>query len=111
MESVERRGGTARSAVMSAVVVAVGFFDGAETPAEGWQLEGWTQVGAQLPQSWSVQVIEWRGGVPQARRLPVDASGRATWSPSDAADRAVLAVSGTAPVTLQRAQYTVDIAP
>ena len=28
MESVERRGGTARSAVMSAVVVAVGFFDG-----------------------------------------------------------------------------------
>jgi immune inhibitor A len=90
---------------------ALGYLDGAEAPVIDWDVEGWTRVGGVLPQTWSVQVIEWNQGVADARRLPVDASGRASWSVPGALDRAVLAVAGTAPVTLQRARYNVDIAP
>ena len=89
---------------------ALNYAEGAESTADNWQMEGWARVGGTLPQPWSVQVIEWRQGVPEARRLPLDAGGRATWSPAEALERAVLAVSGTAPVTLQRAPYTLEIA-
>ena len=88
---------------------ALGYFDGAESDSNDWELEGWTRTGGALPQGWSLQVIEWSQGLAEARRLPVDPSGRAVWSPRPALDRAVLAVTGTAPVTLQRAQYNLDI--
>jgi bacillopeptidase F (M6 metalloprotease family) len=92
-------------------VDSVGYLDGAESSAEGWELAGWARVGTIIPQEWSVQVIEWRQGVAEAHRLDVDAAARASWSAGGGLDRAVLAVSGTAPVTLQRAQYNVDITP
>jgi immune inhibitor A len=92
-------------------VAALGLVDGAESSTTDWDLQGWARVGGALPQTWSLQVIEWSQGVADVRKLPVDASGRATWSPRGTLDRAVLAVAGTAPVTLQRAQYNLDITP
>lgn len=89
----------------------IGYFDGGESEAVDWNIEGWARVGGVLPQTWSLQVIEWNQGVSEVHRLEVDAAGRAIWSPSASIDRAVLAVAGTAPVTLQRAQYNLDIAP
>jgi immune inhibitor A len=88
---------------------ALGYADGAESATSDWDLEGWTRVGAILPQTWSLQVIEWHQGVADARPVPLDSVGHATWSPAGSPERAVLAVAGTAPVTLQRAQYNLDI--
>jgi len=93
-------------------VDALDYVDGAESAAVDWALQGWARVGGVLPQTWSLQVVQWTHGVAEVERLQVDASGRAAWSPAGRPpDRAVLAVAGTAPVTLQRAQYTLDAGP
>jgi hypothetical protein len=92
-------------------VAALGFVDGAEAPTTEWDLQGWVRAGAAIPQTWSLQVVEWSQGVAEARKLPVDASGRAAWTPTGTLERAVLVVAGTAPVTLQRAQYNLSITP
>jgi immune inhibitor A len=89
----------------------LGFHDGAEL-TDDWELEGWSRIGAHLPQGWSLQVVRWTQGVVEADRLQVDPSGRAAWSATDRPpERAVLAISGTAPVTLQRARYNLDVTP
>jgi hypothetical protein len=72
----------------------------------GWQSEGWARIGGLLPQNWSLQVIEWIRGVPTVAQVNVDPSGHAVWAASGRElDRAVLVVSATTPVTLQRANY------
>ncbi len=93
-------------------IAALGYLDGAESGSVDWDLEGWARVGGLLPQAWSLQVVLWTQGVAQAENVPVDASGRAAWSSGGRSiDRAVLTVAGIAPVTLQRAQYNLDVAP
>jgi len=93
-------------------VDSLGYLDGAESTTIDWDLAGWARVGGLLPQTWALQVVQWTQGLAETERLQVDASGRATWSAAARSpDRAVLAVAGTAPVTLQRAQYNLDVTP
>ncbi len=59
-----------------------------------------------VPQTWLVQIIEMDGDQVRVARVPVDRSGRGAWSPSGLrAERTVIAISGTSPVTTQRASY------
>ena len=96
-------------AIDDITIEPLGYADGAEE-ASDWQAEGWARVGPTLPQSWSVQVIEWTQGTPSVARLLVDASGRAAWSARGRQlDRAVLIVSATTPATLQRASYRLNV--
>jgi hypothetical protein len=84
---------------------AVGYDD--HDPTAGpWSLQGWTRVGPAILQTWSVQVVEFAGSDVRVSRVPVSESGEATWSTSAAGDRkAVVLISGTAPVTLELASY------
>ena len=96
-------------AIDDIMIEPLGYADGAED-ATDWHGEGWARVGATLPQHWSMQVIEWIQGTPSVARIPVDAGGRAAWSARGRQlDRAVLIVSATTPVTLQRASYSLNI--
>jgi immune inhibitor A len=90
----------------------LGYRDGAESQNVDWELEGWSRVGAQVPQTWALHVVRWDEGTVAAERVQVDPSGRAAWSASSPGpDRAVLTVSGTAPVTLQRTRYNLTVTP
>jgi hypothetical protein len=76
--------------------------------AEGWQSTGWLLTDNNLPQTWLLQVMEFDGDTLQAvRRVPVDGEGRARVSIEDLGGdrRAVVTVSGLAPVTTLKAQY------
>jgi len=84
---------------------ATGYEDGAESPNDDWQLNGWTRVGPALTQTWALQVIETSSGGARLTRLPVRTDAPVTWSSSSSIDRTVVAISGTAPVTLQPAGY------
>jgi immune inhibitor A len=89
---------------------AIGFSDGAEDPATGWDLQGWARVGELLPQLWSVQVVEFAEGRTTVTQVPIDAGGRGDWSSGGrTSGRTVVAISGLAPVTMQRAGYRATI--
>ena len=85
---------------------AVAYVDGAERSRGGWIPRGWARVGADLPQQWVVQVVEFQPEGVAVSQLPLDADGRATWrSGGQPVDRAILVVTAATPVTLQRASY------
>lgn len=87
-------------------VDAVAYADGAEASLGGWAARGWARVGAELPQQWVVQIVEFQAESVAVSQLPLDAEGRATWrSEGRSVDRAILAVTAATPVTLQRASY------
>lgn len=88
-------------------ISALGYFDGAEERDDGWTVRGFARVGRALPQSWLVQVVEITGGSFDVARIEVDGAGRAEWRGSPSADRVVVALSATTPVTTQRASYSI----
>ncbi|MBM2810556.1 MAG: hypothetical protein HW416_1315 [Chloroflexi bacterium] len=87
---------------------ALGFFDSAEQPSNTWDLNGWSRVGASLVQTWMVQAVEFVADGYRVSRIPVDSTGKGSWSSQDGVDRVVIIVSGTAPVTLERGDYVLD---
>ena len=87
--------------------------EAAGNEAAGWQSEGWLLTDNRLPQRWLLQVLEFDGDtLSAARRVPVDANGHAQVDIAGLGDgrRAVVAISGLAPVTTLPANYEYSVA-
>jgi hypothetical protein len=83
-----------------------------ESGAEGWISEGWILTDNILRQDWLVQLIELEDGQdPVITRIPVDENGVAQWTVQDLGRRkdAILAISGLAPETTEKALYEYTI--
>ena len=84
----------------------LGYFDGAEAP-NNWDIQGWSVIGAPLPQKWSVQVLRFFGSTVEVERVPVDDQGQARWFADDrSSDRTLVAVSSLTRGTRERASYS-----
>ena len=95
-------------------VPEIGYADDAEADT-GWVYDGFLRSDNVVPQPWGLRLIEYRrGGEVVVRPLVVGADGRLTERlPSLGGDleRAVLAISGLAPRTLEPARYQVTLRP
>ncbi|MFN8465876.1 MAG: immune inhibitor A [Caldilineaceae bacterium] len=83
-----------------------------EDEAAGWESEGWLFTDNRLPQTWLVQAMEFDGDTLTAvRRVPVAADGHAEVDIKGLGNgrRAVVAISGLAPVTTLPASYEYSI--
>jgi immune inhibitor A len=114
-EYVTDQGFNAHGALLDDIEIPeIGFRDDAEADA-GWQAEGFLRSGNVIPQTWSLQLVEYgRGGQTTVRPLRVDATGQLTErlpSLGATAERAVLVISGLAPRTLESAPYQVILRP
>jgi hypothetical protein len=90
----------------------IDYFDDMESGAEGWVSEGWILSDNILRQGWLVQLIELEEGQdPVITRIPVDENGVAQWTVENLGRRknAILAISGLAPVTTEKALYEYTI--
>jgi len=112
-EYVTDQGYNARGALVDDVEVPeIAFRDDAEADGD-WTADGFLRSSNEIPQSWSVQLVEYpRGGSPQIRALRTDASGRIVeriGSLGGQTERAVLVVSGLAPRTIEAASFQVTL--
>lgn len=76
----------------------------------GWQLGGWLRTNTWLPQRYLVQLIELRQAGPQVKPIPVGADGKFSYKLDGLGkdfNEAVLVVSAAAPVTTEKAKYSV----
>jgi hypothetical protein len=90
----------------------INYFDDMESGAEGWISEGWVLTDNILRQGWQLQLIELEDGQdPIITRIPVDENGVAQWTVEALGRRknAILAISGLAPVTTEKALYEYTI--
>ncbi len=94
-------------------VPELGFQDGAESDAGGWQAEGFVRIDNQLPQQYLVQVVQ-QGKATSVQRLQLDAQQQGSLSldglGSDVG-RVVLAISGLTRYTTEPAAYSYTITP
>lgn len=81
----------------------LGFSDGFEKENPAWEGAGFIRCNNSMAQEFAIQLIVGEN----VRRLELDEHGRGRWEIplSSQADRAVLAISGVTPVTLQVASY------
>ncbi|MDP8925083.1 MAG: immune inhibitor A [Chloroflexota bacterium] len=95
-------------------VPEIGYADDAEADS-GWAYDGFLRSDNWVPQRWGLRLVEYRrGGEIVVRSLAVGEDGRLTEPlPSLGGDleRAVLAISGLAPRTLEPARYQVALRP
>jgi hypothetical protein len=93
----------------------LGFRDDAESDAAGWTAEGFLRSANEIPQTWSLQLVEQhKGGQTTVRPLRADGAGRVTERIAGLGgdvEKAVLVVSGLAPRTLETAPYRVTLRP
>ncbi len=91
------------------------FMDDAESLDTGWIAEGFVRHANVLPQEWVVQLVTYESGSPTVTQLlmPVAGEHSVTWEiPLERRnDRAVLVVSGLAPVTTEAATYHIALTP
>lgn len=89
----------------------IGFYDDAETDADGWQAQGFTRSTATLPQSWHLQLITFPGGQPAVISLDTESSAIVshTLDLAQSDGEAILIVAATAPMTLEEATYRLEI--
>ena len=92
----------------------IGYADDAEADT-GWVYDGFLRSDNTVPQLWGLRLVEYRrGGEIVVRPLSVGEDGRLTERlPSLGGDleRAVLAIGGLAPRTLEPARYQVSLRP
>jgi len=85
----------------------INFFDDVEAGDNGWQAEGFVRIDNILPQKFSVQVIE-MGQTVTVQEVPLNEINYGTLTIEglgSEVERAVLVVSGLAPVTSEVASY------
>lgn len=91
---------------------ALGYFEGFEQGAGGWDARGFVRLYNRLPQTYSVVLVEENGEM-SIREVVLDESntGEITVNVPAASSPATLIVSGTTRHTWQPAAYTVEILP
>jgi hypothetical protein len=85
----------------------IGFYDDVEHGADGWQAEGFVRMDNILPQRFLVEVLE-IGDKIKLERMSLDATNHGVMTIEGlgtTVNRAVLIISGLAPVTSQPASY------
>ncbi|MEJ2749243.1 MAG: immune inhibitor A, partial [Anaerolineae bacterium] len=86
----------------------IGFYDDAETLANGWTAEGFTRATGYVPESWHLQLVTYENDVPVVEPLSLNEDQTLSLT-LDEAQRPILIVSASAPFTLQPAYYRLDI--
>ena len=97
-------------AITNLAVPEIGWRD----DGQGWTSEGWVWIDGPLAQPFGVQIVEYYSDGPRVRQLPLDANASGETVVHDlggTVSRAVIAVSGLAPATLQPARYTISFEP
>src|SRR5690606_32303906 len=82
----------------------------AENGADEWVAAGFVQVGAQLPQQWTVQLLQ-EGAAPQVLPLELDSFNQGRWTVDISPDGATLAVMPLTPFAVEPANYWLSIEP
>jgi hypothetical protein len=91
----------------------IAFQDDVESGVEGWQAEGFVRMDNILPQRFLAQVLT-IGDTVNLERIPLDAANHGTLAVKGlgtTVNRAVLIVSGLAPLTTQPASYEYKLSP
>ncbi|MCP4542792.1 MAG: hypothetical protein GY832_37185 [Chloroflexi bacterium] len=88
----------------------IGFSDDAEQEDSGWTVDGFVRSSNDLPQAYSVQLVEY-GPQTSVRRLDLDTENKVEVELGVETDRAVLVVSGVTYWTSELAPYRVTIEP
>jgi hypothetical protein len=88
----------------------IGYFSDFEAGEDGWEPAGFIRHNNVLPQRWLVQLITF-GPATTVERLELEEDQMGEWViPLDSStDRAVIAISGLAPVTTEIASYSYEI--
>ncbi len=91
-------------------IPALGYVSDFETDDGGWDGEGFVRLQNILPQTFSVSLIE-VGQEMRIRKLELSAEnqGEFKFSINEETDKVILVVSGTTPITRQRAVYQYEI--
>ena len=89
---------------------AVGYTSDLESDEGGWLAEGFVRVQNTLPQSFSVSVIH-AGNQPKVDQYQLEAGEKLTLDVEigNSFDEVILVISGTTPVTREKATYQVEI--
>ena len=89
---------------------AVGYASDLESDEGGWLAEGFVRVQNTLPQSFSVSVIH-AGNQPKVEQYQLEAGEKLTLDVEigNSFDEVILVISGTTPVTREKATYQVEI--
>jgi hypothetical protein len=95
-------------------VPEIGFRDDVEADA-GWTAEGFLRSANEIPQTWSLQLVEQhQDGSTTVRPLRADGAGHVTQRIAGLGgdvQKAILVVSGLSPRTLETAPYTLTLRP
>ncbi len=92
-------------------VPEIGFYDDAEIPDAGWVADGFERVSSDIPQQWHLQLITFPAGIPVIDSLiltPEQTLSR-TLSLANSGREVILVIGASAPMTLEKAQYNLDI--
>ncbi len=88
----------------------IGYYHDAEEGPDGWQAAGFVRAGAQLPQRWTVQLIE-NGPLPRVTAIHLDEfnQGRAAFTIPP--EGATLAIMPLTPFAVEPANYWIAVEP
>jgi immune inhibitor A len=86
----------------------IGFYDNAETLADGWMAEGFTRATGYMPQSWHLQLVTYENDVPVVEMLSLNADQTLSLTINEK-EQPILIVAASAPFTLDPAHYRLNI--
>ena len=84
------------------------YTDGAENGDGGWEAQGFVRTTGELPQEWTLRLVQKNGGATTVAPVATDAAGRASVTVPAGAS-AILMVSGTTRFTTEPAKYAYQI--
>lgn len=98
-------------AVDNIAIPEIGFYDDAESLADGWIAEGFDRVTAVMPQQWHLQLITQNNGTHQVESLPYTPGQpfSHTVNLGSSSGEAILIVAASAPMTIEQAQYRLNV--
>ncbi|MCB9419075.1 MAG: immune inhibitor A [Ardenticatenaceae bacterium] len=95
-------------AIDNIAIPEIGFYDDAETLADGWTAEGFTRATGYIPQSWHLQLVTFENDVPVVETLSLNEDQTLSLT-LDESRRPILIAAASAPFTLEPAHYRLSI--